>query len=85
VHKDAMKLGIAEEGKWEKFSLDPLNYKFKVEHWTQYMSEKELIDLQKESYRRFYFRSKYIFNSLMNTATTHELKSKVKGALKLLK
>ena len=85
VHKDAMKLGIAEEGKWEKFALDPLNYKFRVEHWTQFMSEKELIDLQKESYRRFYFRPKYIFNSLLNTSTPHELKSKLIGAFKLLK
>jgi anaerobic magnesium-protoporphyrin IX monomethyl ester cyclase len=85
VHRDAMKIGLAEAGKWEKFSLDPLNYKFKVEHWTQYMTEKELIDLQRESYRRFYFRPKYIWNSLKKTTTAHEFKSKVKGALRLLK
>jgi anaerobic magnesium-protoporphyrin IX monomethyl ester cyclase len=85
VHRDAMKLGIAEEGKWEKFALDPLNYAFRVEHWTQYMSEKELIRLQKESYRQFYFRPGYILNSLLHTSTAHEFKSKVMGALKLLK
>lgn len=85
VHKDAIKLGIAVEGKWEKFSLDPLHYDFKVEHWTEYMTEKELIDLQRESYRKFYFRPKYVFNSLLKTATMHEFKSKVKGAMSLLK
>jgi anaerobic magnesium-protoporphyrin IX monomethyl ester cyclase len=58
VHKDALKLGFAEEGKWERFSLDPLNYKFKVEHWTEFMTEKELIDLQRKSYKRFYFQTK---------------------------
>ncbi len=84
VHKDALKLGFAEEGKWERFSLDPLNYKFKVEHWTEFMTEKELIDLQRESYKRFYFRPKYIWNSLKKTATPHEFKMKVKGALRLL-
>jgi anaerobic magnesium-protoporphyrin IX monomethyl ester cyclase len=84
VHKDALALGIAEEGKWEKFSLDPLHYQFKVEHWTQYMTEQELIDLQRQSYRRFYFRPKYIWNSLKKTTTRHELKSKIKGVLRLL-
>jgi radical SAM superfamily enzyme YgiQ (UPF0313 family) len=84
VHKDAMALGFAEPGKWEAFSLDPLNYKFRVEHWTQYMTEDELVKLQRESYKRFYFRPRYILRSLMKTTTTHELKSKVKGALRLL-
>lgn len=84
VHRDAMKLKIAEEGKWEAFSLDPLNCNFKVEHWTQFMTEKELMDLQRESYRRFYFRPKYIFRSLLKTSSPHEFKSKVIGALRLL-
>lgn len=85
VHRDAMKLGIAEEGKWEKFSMDPLHYKFRVEHWTQYMSEDELLKLQRESYRSFYFRPGYILQSLRNTTTFHEFKSKALGALKLLR
>lgn len=84
VHKDAIQLGIAEEGKWENFSLDPLNYDFKVEHWTQFMTEKELIKLQRESYRKFYFRPRYILNSLLKTATIHEFRSKIKGAMSLL-
>lgn len=84
VHKDAVKLGIAEEGKWENFSLNPLTYNFRVEHWTEFMTEKKLIELQRESYRRFYFRPKYIFNSLIKTATFHEFKSKVKGVMSLM-
>lgn len=84
VHKDALALGIAEPGKWEAFALDPLNYKFRVEHWTQYMTENELVELQRESYKRFYFRPRYIMRSLMKTRTSHEFKSKVKGALRLL-
>lgn len=83
IHKQAVAKGIAEEGAWEKFSLDP-NSDFKVEHWTEFMSEKELLKLQKESYRRFYFRPKFIFKSIRKTASLHELKNKAKGALKIL-
>ena len=32
----------------------------------------------------FYFRPKYIWNSLKKNATPHEFKMKVKGALRLL-
>lgn len=84
IHKDAVNLGIAKEGLWETFSLDPLNTKFRVEHWTQFVSEQELIEIQKESYRRFYFRPKYILKSITRLSSTHELKSKIKGALKLI-
>ena len=83
VHKDAIALGIAEAGIWEKFALQP-DESFRVEHWTQYMSVSELVKLQKESYRRFYFRPKYVLNSIKNTTTWHEFKSKANGVLKLL-
>lgn len=83
VHKDAINLGIAEEGKWEKFALNP-NPDFRVEHWTQYLTVNELVKLQKESYRRFYFRPKYVLNSIKNTTTWHQFKSKASGVLKLL-
>lgn len=83
VHKDAIALGIAEAGIWEKFSLQPYD-EFRVEHWTQYLSVSELVKLQKESYRRFYFRPKYILGSIKNTTTWHEFKSKAGGILKLL-
>lgn len=84
VHNDALKLGIAQEGHWENFSLDPLNYKFRVEHWTESISEKQLIELQKESYKKFYFRPKYILRSITSLRSFHELKSKFKGALTIL-
>jgi len=85
VYEDAVELGIAEKGRWENFALDPLNNQFKVEHWTQYMSEDELLRLQKESYKSFYFRPSFILHSLRNIESFHEFKSKVIGALKLLK
>jgi anaerobic magnesium-protoporphyrin IX monomethyl ester cyclase len=84
VHKQALAKGLAKEGEWERFSLDPLNYKFRVEHWTEYVSEAELVKLQRESYKRFYFRPRYIWNSIRTITTAHELKSKMRGVMKLL-
>ncbi len=83
VHKDAIKLGIAEPGIWEKFAANP-NDDFRVEHWTQYISVNDLVRLQKESYRRFYFRPNYILKSIKNTKTWHQFKSKASGVFKLL-
>jgi len=84
VHKDALEKGLATKGTWEQFSLDPLNYDFRVEHWTEFMSEDELIRIQRKSYRQFYFRPKYIWRSLLKTTTPYQFKSKVKGAMRLL-
>lgn len=84
VHKDALAKGLAEHGRWERFALDPLHTNFSVEHWTEFMTEDELIRLQRISYRKFYFRPKYIWNSLKKTNTSFQFKSKVKGALRLL-
>lgn len=84
VHTDALQLGLAKEGEWERFSLDPINYQFRVEHWTEFVSEQRLIEIQRQAYKKFYFRPKYIWNSIKNTTTLHELKSKAKGALRLL-
>lgn len=83
VFKDAIKIGMIQEGRWEKFALDP-KPGFKVDHWTQYLSEKELVELHRESYRRFYFRISYVVKNVANIKSFHELKSKVTGFLKLL-
>lgn len=84
VYNQAVDKGIARKGEWEKFALDPLNYKFKVEHWTEFVTEEELLRLQRYSYRKFYFRPSYILKSIKDTTTLHELKSKSMGVLKIL-
>lgn len=83
VHIDAMKMGIAEVGKWEKFALNPIS-DFRVDYWTESISAMDLVRIQRESYNRFYFRPKYIYNSIKNTKSWHEFKSKVGGVKKLL-
>ena len=83
VFDDAIALGIAEAGRWEAFSLDP-KPGFKVDHWTESLSEKDLVRLHRASYHKFYFRPKYILKSLLKTSSMHEFSSKIKGARKLL-
>jgi hypothetical protein len=83
VFKDAIAKGMIEEGRWEKFALDPQNG-FKVDHWTEFITEKELVELHRYAYKSFYFRPKYILNSIFETRSFHEFKSKSKGVLKLL-
>ncbi|MEZ5054307.1 MAG: radical SAM protein [Chitinophagales bacterium] len=83
VHVDAINLGIAEAGKWERFALNP-THDFRVEYWTQYLSAQDLVRIQRASYRRFYFRPKYVLKSIKNTKSWHEFKSKAKGVLKVL-
>lgn len=83
VFKDAIKIGLIEEGRWEKFALDP-KPGFKVDHWTVDLSEKELVELHRESYKKFYFRFSYIIKNVGNIESVHELKSKIVGFFKLL-
>lgn len=83
VFKDAIAKGMIEDGRWEKFALNPQNG-FKVDHWTEFLTEKELVELHRYAYKSFYFRPKYIWNSILETKSFHEFKSKSKGVLKLL-
>lgn len=83
MFNDAVRLRMIEKGRWEAFSLDP-QPGFKVDHWTEFMTEKELVLLHRESYKRFYFRPSYIARSIIKTRSLHEFSSKFNGVLKLL-
>ena len=84
IYDQAVEEGVIEKGRWEKFALEPTS-EFLVDHWDQHMDIHTLVKLQKNSYRRFYFRPKYIWRSLVNTKSRYELSSKVSGAFKLLR
>lgn len=84
VFNQGIKKGIVKEGKWEEFALNP-NSAFKVDHWTEFLTEQQLVKLHREAYRRFYFRLPYIWRSIVQTTSVYEFKSKVAGVRKLLK
>lgn len=83
VFEDASRKGLIDPGRWRDFIRAPYPG-FHADHWEEFLSASELLRLQRESYRRFYLRPRYIWRSLMATCSWHEFKSKLAGALKLL-
>lgn len=84
IFAEAAARGLIAADKWKEFSLNP-TLDFNVDHWGEFLSISQLLSLQKESYRRFYFRPRYIWRSLISTCSWHEFTSKINGVLKLLK
>jgi anaerobic magnesium-protoporphyrin IX monomethyl ester cyclase len=81
---DAVSRGLIDPTRWNRFAGEPLP-DFYVDHWEEFIPLSELLNLQRESYRRFYLRPRYIWRSMIATASFHEFTSKLQGALKLLK
>jgi len=80
---DAARSGLIDPERWSVFARMPTPG-FYVDHWEEFISLSDLLKLQKESYRRFYLRPRYIWRSLMTTGSRHEFASKLRGALKLV-
>lgn len=83
LYEEAIALGLIKARRWESWSLDP-RPGFWVDHWNEYLSDQELVQLHRKSYRRFYFRWRYILRRFFSLRSTHELGSNIIGALKLL-
>ena len=83
IFSQAVAKGLIEENRWQKWSLDP-KPGFVVDHWEEHLPYTEIAELQKWGYRKFYFRAKYIWRSLLNTKSFYELSAKAGGALKLI-
>ncbi|TAN58377.1 MAG: radical SAM protein [Rhodospirillales bacterium] len=83
LYDQAVAEGLVEAGRWERWALDP-KPGFHVDHWEGHLNLAQLTKLQKNAYRRFYFRPRYILRSALQTRSIYELGSKAVGALKLL-
>lgn len=72
---------------WQKFADDPIGYapKFKVEYWTENVSEEFLFETIKKSFKRFYFRPITVWNKLKEIRSWQEFKNATIGALSVLK
>jgi radical SAM superfamily enzyme YgiQ (UPF0313 family) len=82
LFEDAARKGLISPERWEAFARAP-HQGFYQDHWLESIGMTDLLRLQKESYRRFYIRPRYIWRSLFSTCSRHELISKLQGALKL--
>jgi radical SAM superfamily enzyme YgiQ (UPF0313 family) len=83
LFSDAARQGLIRPERWQEFARSP-RPDFHLEHWEEHLSMAELLALQKESYRRFYLRPRYIWRSLLATCSWHEFTAKLRGAMKLL-
>lgn len=81
---EAARRGLIEPARWSEFARKP-SPDFYVDHWEEFFSISELLNMQKETYRRFYLRPHYIWRSIISTCSWHEFTSKLHGAFKLLR
>lgn len=81
---DAARRGLIRAERWQEFARAP-RPDFHLDHWEESLGMAELLRLQKEAYRRFYFRPRYIWRSLLATCSWHEFSAKLQGALKLFR
>jgi radical SAM superfamily enzyme YgiQ (UPF0313 family) len=80
---EAVSRGMVSEERWREFARSPYAG-FYVDHWEEFLPMSRLLTLQKEAYRRFYLRPRYIWRSIVTTCSWTEFRSKLHGALKLL-
>jgi radical SAM superfamily enzyme YgiQ (UPF0313 family) len=82
IFADAAGRGLIDPARWQEFARQPTTG-FYVDHWEEYIALDELLRLQRESYRKFYLRPRYIWRSIISTCSWHEFTSKLQGALKI--
>lgn len=72
---------------WKEFSDNPIEnaHKFKVQYWTENVSEEYLFKMIKKSFKKFYFRPITIINKLKEIQNWQEMKNAITGALSVFK
>lgn len=82
LYNDAVEKGLIDRNKWEAFSLNP-SKDVQIDHWEEFLTTKELVELQKLGYKKYYFRLSYVLRTILSTRSIYEFKAKAKGVLKL--
>ncbi len=83
IYEQAIRKGLIKSGKWNEWVMDP-SADFEIDHWNEFLSTPDLVRLQRLAYRKFYLRPKIIFRSLLRITSFYELKTKIRGALKVI-
>lgn len=82
LYFEAIEKGLIRKNEWEEFCLNPTT-DFKISHWEEHLTLKELTELQALAYNRFYFRPAYVLKQVRNLDSWYDFSTKVKGATKL--
>jgi len=83
IHTQAVAKGIAKSHHWDDYILNP-RPGFAVEHWDEHLSVREMVELHRYAYQKFYLRPSYILKSFFETRSMHEFLVKAKGAMIIL-
>jgi len=82
LFNQAVEKGLIKKGKWESYALNPKT-DFVIDHWEEHLSTAELVELQKEAYKKYYLRFSYIIKSIFGIRSFYEFKTKLKAFIKL--
>ena len=82
LYKMGIEQGIISDF-WGKFAKNPGNG-VKIEYWEEILSEKELKELLRLAYRKFYLRPQFILRELTKIKDLPFLQSRLRGGVKLL-
>lgn len=87
IYEEGLQKGVFSKDYWLEFAENPYKVKpeFKVEYWTENVSEEYLFETIKKSFKRFYFRPITVKNKLKEIKTWNEFFYAVKGALSVFK
>jgi radical SAM superfamily enzyme YgiQ (UPF0313 family) len=87
VYSEGLKKGLFKKDFWLEFAQNPIENKnnFKVEYWTENVSEEYLFKTIKKSFKRFYLRPITVFNKIKEIKTFQEFVFAIKGAYEVFK
>jgi len=87
IYMEGLENNLFTHDYWKEFSNNPIEnaHKFKVQYWTENVSEEYLFKMIKKSFKRFYFRPITIINKLKEIKSWQEMKNAIKGAFSVFK
>lgn len=84
IFDQAVEKGMIDKDKWSKWAMAPMETPLIVDHWDEYLSMEELVELQKKAYRLFYFRLSNIWRQVKRIRSFHQIKVKSIAMLKVI-
>ena len=84
LYETGLERGIITYDYWKEFAKNPTN-SVQPQFWTEHFTQDELADLADYAIRKFYLRTSYVINSIMQLRNYSDLKRKAKSGLAMLR
>lgn len=87
IYHEGLMKNVFTKDYWKEFADDPIGVgpNFKVQYWTEEVSEDYLFKTAKRAFKQFYFRPVIVWNKLKELRTRQEFKNAVVGAVSVLR